>query len=644
MERVEHDLSAEQWTVLKAAWGGCAYCGATDVPLQRDCVQALSRGGRYTLDNIAPACGSCNASKCNDEVTGWLRRKRLDERAFLIRHVEIQAALALRFPAGPARMRRTLVTNPIASRRGSSVTRGAVARVADLTFPLVIAHRGGANLFPENTMAAFEGAAAMGCQAIEAGDLQLTADGALVAMHDTTVDRTTTGSGNVSDHTTPGVRTLTADASGWFGGRWADQRVPMFAEVLDRLGGSVVLVPESKSLGPATTTAIIDAVCARGLQESVIIQSFQLPEIALIAAAGISPMYLMGTGVQATPSDIVAAGATFVGLNKDAANFAAVVAGLQAVGLRVLAWTVDMQHDYDAVIAAGCDGIFTNEPLYAARDYGYRTTTAPWPVDGTYSHGMLVYPGVGPLIAFPTMRGGRGPFIGAPGTWRWALDVTPYLAGPVCPVAEAAGTYTITLRLAYDVPPAADLTHWAGSYFGVTTDDCPDDVDTSTGYLVALRWDGTLEVFGQPSDGAGMINLGVTTTSAIVTPVLSGALAAGVEVASLPVSALPTAVRPGHRFVLPTGQVARLAAAAVGGATSLSIDRLIPSAAVAAGATLAQEVTLTIVKTPTGFTVGRTDDGASASYTDATWSGGYVFLRNSRDATAAVSCSSLTIS
>ena len=52
---------------------------------------------RYTLDNIAPACRSCNASKCNDEVTGWLRRKRLDERAFLIRHVEIRTALAVRF-------------------------------------------------------------------------------------------------------------------------------------------------------------------------------------------------------------------------------------------------------------------------------------------------------------------------------------------------------------------------------------------------------------------------------------------------------------------------------------------------------------------------------------------------------------------
>jgi len=91
MARVEHDLSDEQWAALKVAWGGCAYCGVADKPLQRDCVLALSRGGRYTIDNIVPACGSCNASKCNDEVTGWLRRKRLDERAFLLRHLEINA-------------------------------------------------------------------------------------------------------------------------------------------------------------------------------------------------------------------------------------------------------------------------------------------------------------------------------------------------------------------------------------------------------------------------------------------------------------------------------------------------------------------------------------------------------------------------
>lgn len=101
MDRVEHDLSDMQWTALKNAWGGCAYCGAVDATLQRDCVLALSRGGRYTLDNIAPACRSCNASKCNEEVTAWMRRKKLDERTFLLRYLEITTTLALQFPADP---------------------------------------------------------------------------------------------------------------------------------------------------------------------------------------------------------------------------------------------------------------------------------------------------------------------------------------------------------------------------------------------------------------------------------------------------------------------------------------------------------------------------------------------------------------
>lgn len=97
MDAVENDLTDAQWIALEHAWGGCAYCGSTGTPLQRDCVLPISRGGRYTFGNVVPACGSCNASKCNDEVTGWLRRKRLDERAFLVRHAEIRASLALLF-------------------------------------------------------------------------------------------------------------------------------------------------------------------------------------------------------------------------------------------------------------------------------------------------------------------------------------------------------------------------------------------------------------------------------------------------------------------------------------------------------------------------------------------------------------------
>lgn len=94
MDRGEHDLTDAQWAALLQAWGGCAYCRASDRRLQRDCVLAVSRGGRYTLTNVVPACDSCNASKCNLEVSTWIRRKRLDERAFLERYAAITAALA----------------------------------------------------------------------------------------------------------------------------------------------------------------------------------------------------------------------------------------------------------------------------------------------------------------------------------------------------------------------------------------------------------------------------------------------------------------------------------------------------------------------------------------------------------------------
>ena len=95
MAAVAHDLTDTQWIALQQAWGGCAYCGASEGPLQRDCVLPISRGGRYTLANVVPACRSCNTSKCNGEVTAWLRRKRLDERAFLLRQAAIAADLAI---------------------------------------------------------------------------------------------------------------------------------------------------------------------------------------------------------------------------------------------------------------------------------------------------------------------------------------------------------------------------------------------------------------------------------------------------------------------------------------------------------------------------------------------------------------------
>ena len=94
------DLTDAQWAALRTLWGGCAYCGATGTPLQRDCVLPVARGGRYTVGNVVPACPSCNSSKWHSEVTSWMRRRGLDEAAFLARHLVICTGLERDVPVG----------------------------------------------------------------------------------------------------------------------------------------------------------------------------------------------------------------------------------------------------------------------------------------------------------------------------------------------------------------------------------------------------------------------------------------------------------------------------------------------------------------------------------------------------------------
>jgi len=95
VKAADNDLTESEWLALREAWAGCAYCGRSGVSLQKDCIQPIAHGGRYTLINVVPACRSCNASKCESEVTSWMRRKKLDEKAFLERLTEIRLSLTL---------------------------------------------------------------------------------------------------------------------------------------------------------------------------------------------------------------------------------------------------------------------------------------------------------------------------------------------------------------------------------------------------------------------------------------------------------------------------------------------------------------------------------------------------------------------
>ena len=103
--------------------------------------------------------------------------------------------------------------------------------------PFLIAHRGFSTVAPENTLAAFEAAIDAGAEILEC-DVQLTADGVPVIVHDPTLDRTTDGSGAVRDLAWSEVAELEAGYPASFGDRYRGQRVPRLDELFDLARGA----------------------------------------------------------------------------------------------------------------------------------------------------------------------------------------------------------------------------------------------------------------------------------------------------------------------------------------------------------------------------------------------------------------------
>ncbi|XP_054067556.1 glycerophosphodiester phosphodiesterase 1 isoform X1 [Rissa tridactyla] len=100
--------------------------------------------------------------------------------------------------------------------------RGAAARIA---------HRGGAHDAPENTLAAIRQAAENGAMGVEL-DLEFTADGVPILMHDETVERTTDGSGRLCDLTFDEIRRLNPSAKHWLGNKFQGEKVPTLREAV----------------------------------------------------------------------------------------------------------------------------------------------------------------------------------------------------------------------------------------------------------------------------------------------------------------------------------------------------------------------------------------------------------------------------
>jgi len=145
--------------------------------------------------------------------------------------------------------------------------------------PLFIAHRGLSARFPENTLAAFRGAADAGAHMIEL-DVNLTKDRQLVVIHDETVDRTTNGTGPVRALTLEQLHRL--DCGSWFGPAFKTERLPTLADVLEAVKGrllvNIEIKPEAfERHGPADAVErqVLQRVREKNMCADVLISSFE---------------------------------------------------------------------------------------------------------------------------------------------------------------------------------------------------------------------------------------------------------------------------------------------------------------------------------------------------------------------------------
>lgn len=239
---------------------------------------------------------------------------------------------------------------------------------------LLLGHRGGCAVAPENTMAAFRQVAEQG-MGFEL-DIRLCASGELVVLHDPTVDRTTTGTGRVADLTLTQIQAL--DAGIRFHPSFAGERIPTLTEVLDAFGGQVPIDIEVKTARATDRPALADALArvleVRPLQRHVLVSSFDSPFlVAFQARTSAYPRSLiLGRssesgytwypklwlrrfffGQEAVP-DVLKLDAALLTPRR--------VARLKGQGYRVFAWTVNTPEQARQLQELGVNGLISDQP------------------------------------------------------------------------------------------------------------------------------------------------------------------------------------------------------------------------------------------------------------------------------------------
>jgi glycerophosphoryl diester phosphodiesterase len=241
--------------------------------------------------------------------------------------------------------------------------------------PLVFAHRGGGALAPENTLAAFDNAVALGADGLEL-DVHLSRDGVVMVQHDPTLDRTTDLKGPIAGRTA--AELAVADA-GWHftrGGeypfRGGGVRVPKLAEILARYSRVRVII-ELKTGSPELARAVVAAVRAADAIERVCVGSFDVrglrvvralePAIATSAARGEVALALAKVWCRWPLAKAVYGGFQVPersGRTRVVSSSFVKAAHRARLGVQV--WTVDQPEDARRLLSLGVDALITDRP------------------------------------------------------------------------------------------------------------------------------------------------------------------------------------------------------------------------------------------------------------------------------------------
>lgn len=246
----------------------------------------------------------------------------------------------------------------------------------EIRLPAIIAHRGYSSVFPENTVAAFEGAVDIGADYIEL-DVQLTSDGQAVVFHDDDLKRITGMEGRVSDYTYDELCQL--DAGSWFSSSFAGEGIPSLQEALEAIGGSECRVYlELKDIGGADEgfeETVLDVVKKCDMLERCVFASFRYEYLLHLKELDSDVMILYNTvsGKVSLPDEFPA---DYYGLSMESVT-EETIREIHKSGKQAFVWTVDTPARIRNVQEMGADGIVTNNPglLKVVRQPEYKYLT-----------------------------------------------------------------------------------------------------------------------------------------------------------------------------------------------------------------------------------------------------------------------------